>query len=68
MDTYRFNTIRWSVSNLHEPSWGKRIGLFFRTKNPIAILRDDYRSNRSNLLNKWKRPPEPYPDGTGPNG
>lgn len=54
MDTYRFNTIRWSASNLHEPSWGKRIGLFFRTKNPIAILRDDYRSNRSNLLNKWE--------------
>lgn len=24
------------------------------TKNPIAILRDDYRSNRSNLLNKWE--------------
>lgn len=21
MDTYRFNTIRWSASNLHEPSW-----------------------------------------------
>ena len=54
MDTYRFNTIRWSASNLHEPSWGKRIGLFLRTKNPIAILRDDYRSNRSNLLNKWE--------------
>lgn len=26
----------------------------FVPKNPIAILRDDYRSNRSNLLNKWE--------------
>lgn len=54
MDTYRFNTIRWSASNLHEPSWGKRIGLFFRTRNPVALLRDEYRNNRSNLLNKWE--------------
>lgn len=54
MDTYRFNTIRWSASNLHEPSWGKRTGLFFRTRNPVALLRDDYRTNRSNLLNKWE--------------
>lgn len=54
MDTYRFNTIRWSASNLHEPSWVKRTGLFFRTRNPVALLRDDYRTNRSNLLNKWE--------------
>lgn len=54
MDTYRFNTIRWSASNLHEPSWGKRIALFFQTRNPVALLRDDYRNNRSNLLNKWE--------------
>lgn len=54
MDTYRFNTIRWSASNLHEPSWGKRIALFFQTRNPVALLRDDYRHNRSNLLNKWE--------------
>lgn len=54
MDTYRFNTIRWSASNLHEPSWGKRIDLFFQTRNPVALLRDEYRNNRSNLLNKWE--------------
>jgi hypothetical protein len=54
MDTYRFNTIRWSASNLHEPSWGKRVGLFFQTRNPVALLRDEYRTNRSDLLNKWK--------------
>ena len=54
MDTYRFNTIRWSASNLHEPSWVKRTGLFFRTRNPVALLRDDYRTNHSNLLNKWE--------------
>lgn len=54
MDTYRFNTIRWSASNLHEPSWGKRTGLFFRTRNPVALLLDDYRTNRNNLLNKWE--------------
>lgn len=54
MDTYRFNTIRWSASNLRSPSWGKRVGLFFQTRNPVALLRDDYRNNRSNLLNKWE--------------
>lgn len=54
MDAYRFNTIRWSASNLHEPSWGKRIGLFLQTRNPVAILRDEYLNNRSNLLNKWE--------------
>lgn len=54
MDTYRFNTIRWSASNLHEPSWGKRIGLFFQTRNPVALLRDEYRANRNDLLNKWE--------------
>lgn len=54
MDTYRFNTIRWSASNLHNPSWGKRIVLFFQTRNPVALLRDDYRNNRSSLLNKWE--------------
>lgn len=54
MDTYRFNTIRWSASNLHDPSWGKRIVLFFQTRNPVALLRDDYRNNRSSLLNKWE--------------
>ncbi len=54
MDTYRFNTIRWSASNLHEPSWGKRAGLFFQTRNPLALLRDDYLNNRSDLLNKWE--------------
>ena len=54
MDTYRFNTIRWSASNLHEPSWGKRVGLFFQTRNPVALLRDEYRTNRSDLLNKWE--------------
>lgn len=54
IDTYRFNTIRWSASNLHEPSWGKRIGLFFQTRNPVALLRDEYRANRNDLLNKWE--------------
>ena len=54
MDAYRFNTIRWSASNLHEPSWGKRIGLFLQTRNPVAILRDEYLNNRSSLLNKWE--------------
>lgn len=54
MDAYRFNTIRWSASNLHEPSWGKRIGLFLQTRNPVAILRDEYLDNRSSLLNKWE--------------
>ncbi|WMI93916.1 hypothetical protein BFGS084_01326 [Bacteroides fragilis] len=54
MDTYRFNTIRWSASNLHEPSWGKRIGLFLQTRNPVALLRDEYLNNRSSLLNKWE--------------
>lgn len=54
MDTYRFNTIRWSASNLRNPSWGKRIVLFFQTRNPVALLRDDYRNNRSSLLNKWE--------------
>lgn len=54
MDTYRFNTIRWSASNLHEPSWGKRIGLFFQTRNPVALLRDEYLNSRSDLLNKWE--------------
>ncbi len=54
MDTYRFNTIRWSSSNLHEPSWGKRIGLFLQTRNPVALLRDEYLNNRSSLLNKWE--------------
>lgn len=54
MDAYRFNTIRWSASNLHEPSWGKRIGLFLRTRNPVALLRDEYLNNRSSLLNKWE--------------
>lgn len=34
MDTYRFNTIRWSASNLHEPS-GKtdRIILSYQKSN-----------------------------------
>lgn len=54
MDTYRFNTIHWSASNLQEPSWGKRIGLFFQTRNPVALLRDEYLNNRSDLLNKWE--------------
>ena len=54
MDTYRFNTIRWSASNLHEPSRGKRVGLFFQTRNPLALLRDEYRANRNDLLNKWE--------------
>lgn len=54
MDAYRFNTIRWSASNLHEPSWGKRIGLFLQTRNPVALLRDEYLNNRSSLLNKWE--------------
>lgn len=54
MDAYRFNTIRWSASNLHEPSWGKRIGLFLQTRNPVAILRDEYLNNRGSLLNKWE--------------
>ena len=54
MDAYRFNTIRWCASNLHNPSWGKRIVLFFQTRNPVALLRDDYRNNRSSLLNKWE--------------
>lgn len=66
MDAYRFNTIRWSASNLHEPSWGKRIGLFLQTRNPVAILRDEYLNNRSSLLNKWESiQPEPHPDGAG---
>ena len=54
MDAYRFNTIRWSASNLHESSWGKRIGLFLQTRNPVALLRDEYLNNRSSLLNKWE--------------
>lgn len=53
-DAYRFNVIRWSASNLRAPSWGKRIALFFGTKNPVSILRDDYRMNRGNLINKWE--------------
>lgn len=53
-DAYRFNVIRWSASNLRTPSWSKRIGLFFRTKNPVSILRDDYRMNRNHLLNNWE--------------
>lgn len=53
-DAYRFNLIRWSASNLHAPSWRKRIGLFFRTKNPFSILRDDYRMNRNHLINNWE--------------
>lgn len=53
-DAYRFNIIRWSASNLRTPSWGKRIDLFFRTRNPVSILRDDYRMSRSRLLNNWE--------------
>lgn len=53
-DAYRFNLIRWSASNLRTPSWNKRIGLFFQTKNPFSILRDDYRTNRNHLLNNWE--------------
>ena len=26
MDAYRFNVIRWSASNLREPTLGKRVG------------------------------------------
>ena len=53
-EAYRFNVIRWSASNLRTPSWSKRIGLFFQTKNPFSILRDDYRMNRNHLLNTWE--------------
>lgn len=53
-DAYRFNVIRWSASNLRTPSLGKRADLLFRTKNPLSILRDDYRLNRNHLVNKWE--------------
>lgn len=53
-DAYRFNVIRWSASNLRTPSWSKRIGLLFQTKNPVSILRDDYRMSRNRLLNSWE--------------
>lgn len=53
-DAYRFNLIRWSASNLHAPSWRRRIGLLLQTKNPFSILRDDYRMNRNHLINNWE--------------
>lgn len=55
LDAYRFNVIRWSASNLREPSWRKRIGLLFQTKNPLSILRDNYRTNRNDLTDKWEK-------------
>lgn len=41
-------------------------GWFLQTRNPVAILRDEYLNNRSSLLNKWESiQPEPHPDGAG---
>ena len=50
MDAYRFNVIRWSASNLREPTLGKRVRLFLGTRNPLRILRDNFRQNRACLL------------------
>ncbi|UVS67140.1 hypothetical protein NXX37_09070 [Parabacteroides distasonis] len=47
MDAYRFNVIRWSASNLREPTLGKRVRLFLGTRNPLRILRDNFRQNRA---------------------
>lgn len=53
-NAYRFNIIRWSASNLRTPPLSKRIGLFFQTRNPLSILRNDYRMNRNRLVNNWE--------------
>ena len=55
MDAYRFNVIRWSASNLREPTLGKRIRLFLGTRNPLRILRDNFRQNRADLTADWER-------------
>ena len=55
MDAYRFNVIRWSASNLREPTPGKRIRLFLGTRNPLRILRDNFRQNRADLTADWER-------------
>ena len=55
MDSYRFNVIRWSASNLREPTPGKRIRLFLGTRNPLRILRDNFRQNRADLTADWER-------------
>lgn len=55
MDAYRFNVIRWSASNLREPTLGKRVRLFLGTRNPLRILRDNFRQNRADLTADWER-------------
>ena len=40
MDAYRFNVIRWSASNLREPTLGKRVRLFLGTRNPLRMTAD----------------------------
>lgn len=55
MDAYRFNVIRWSASNLREPTPGKRVRLFLGTRNPLRILRDNFRQNRADLTADWER-------------
>jgi len=55
MDAYRFNVIRWSASNLKEPTPGKRVRLFLGTRNPLRILRDNFRQNRADLTADWER-------------
>lgn len=55
MDAYRFNVIRWSASNLREPTLGKRVRLFLGTRNPLRIFRDNFRQNRADLTADWER-------------
>ena len=55
MDAYRFNVIRWSASNLREPTPGKRVRLFLGTRNPLRILRDNFRQNRADLTADWEK-------------
>ena len=49
MESYRFNVIRWSATNLRKPSLWKRAGLFFNTGGIPGILRENFRQNRADL-------------------
>ena len=55
MESYRFNVIRWSATNLRKPSLWKRAGLFFNTGGIPGILRENFRQNRADLLARWER-------------
>lgn len=54
VDTFRYNQIKWSAANLRKPSLGKRIGLFFGTRNPLMIIADNFRLNKSEAVRQWE--------------